>query len=262
MIRIGTAGWGIPRSCADAFPGEGTHLQRYGALFPATEINTSFYRSHQPATYVRWAGSVPAGFRFAVKLPREITHRRKLIDIAEPLDRFLSEIAALGERLGPVLVQLPPSLAYEADVAAAFFDTLRARFDGALVFEPRHPSWFTHEIENILRALRIARVAADPPPVPAAAEPGGWPGLAYWRLHGSPRVYYSDYPADFLDAMAAQLRAAEQHAAEVWCILDNTASGAACGNALSLMRRVQEGPAAHRRARTSRAKRNPLRAAR
>ena len=262
MIRIGTAGWGIPRSCADAFPGEGTHLQRYGTIFPATEINTSFYRSHQPATYARWAGSVPAGFRFAVKLPREITHKRKLIDCAEPLDRFLSEIAVLGERLGPVLVQLAPSLAYEADVATAFFEMLRARFDGPLVLEPRHPSWFTQEIESILAALRIARVAADPPPVPAAADPAGWPGIAYWRLHGSPRVYYSDYPADFLDAMAMRLREAEEHASEVWCILDNTASGAACGNALSLMRRVQKTAAARRRARPSRAKRTPFRAAR
>jgi uncharacterized protein YecE (DUF72 family) len=238
-IRIGTAGWSIPRSCAEEFAGEGTHLQRYGRVLPAAEINSSFYRSHRPATYARWAESVPPGFRFAVKLPREITHRRKLVDIAAPLDQFLAEIAALGDRLGPVLVQLSPSLACELAVADAFFESLRERFKGDIVFEPRHQSWFTAPLEAVLAALRIGRVAADPAPVPEAAEPGGWLGLAYWRLHGSPRVYYSDYPPRVLGAVAARMRAAAEAGAEVWCILDNTASGAACGNALSLWRHLQ-----------------------
>jgi uncharacterized protein YecE (DUF72 family) len=245
IIRIGTAGWSIPRHCAEAFTGDGTHLQRYGQVLPATEINSSFYRSHRPGTYARWAESVPPGFRFSVKLPREITHRRKLVDFAAPLERFLGEIAALGDRLGPVLVQLPPSLACEVAIAHAFLEGLRARFEGDIVFEPRHPSWFTATLESALAALRIGRVAADPPPVPEAAEPGGWPGLAYWRLHGSPRVYYSDYPPGELDAVAARMRAAAKRGAEVWGILDNTASGAACDDALSLWQRV--GQASQRR---------------
>lgn len=237
-IKIGTAGWSIPKQCAGAVPGEGSHLQRYGRRFAVAEINTSFYRPHRPATYARWAASVPPDFRFAVKLPREITHMRKLVDVVEPLDRFLREIEALGDSLGPVLVQLPPSLAHEAAVAVAFFELLRARFDGAVVFEPRHPSWFTPNVEAMLSAFRIARVAADPAPVPEAAKPGGWPGLVYHRLHGSPRVYYSPYPDDALDTVAARMREAAAGGAECWCILDNTASGAACGDALRLMQRI------------------------
>lgn len=245
-IRIGTAGWSIPRQCADAFAGEGTHLERYATIFPATEINTSFYRPHKPATYARWAASVPPDFRFAVKLPREITHRRKLVGFDEPLERFLAEIAQLGDRLGPVLVQLAPSLAYDEGIAQVFFQTLRARFSGQLVFEPRHPSWFTSEVERTLSALRIARVAADSALVPGGGEPGGWPGIAYWRLHGSPRVYYSVYTADFLSTVARKLRQTAQRGAQVWCILDNTASGAACGDALSLLRRIERGASGRR----------------
>ena len=89
-IRIGTAGWTVPKAVAEKFPGEGGHLARYAGRFDAVEINSSFYRPHRPATYARWAASVPHGFRFAMKIPREITHTRRLADAMDPLDRFLS----------------------------------------------------------------------------------------------------------------------------------------------------------------------------
>ena len=107
-IHVGCAGWSIPRQYAEHFPEWGTHLERYAQRFPAVEINSSFYRPHRPATYARWAASVPASFQFAVKVPREISHMRRLRDVADPLERFLSEVEALGTALGPVLVQLPP----------------------------------------------------------------------------------------------------------------------------------------------------------
>lgn len=113
-IRIGTAGWSVPAAHRGRFPEAGTLLERYAARFDAVEINSSFYRPHRPSTYARWAASVPAGFRFSLKLPREITHTRRLVEVAEPLDRFLGEVAALGERLGPVLVQLPPKFRLRA----------------------------------------------------------------------------------------------------------------------------------------------------
>jgi uncharacterized protein YecE (DUF72 family) len=96
MIRIGTAGWSIPKPHAAAFPVEGTHLQRYARCFPAVEIKSSFYRPHRPATYARWAASVAPDFRFAVEVAREITHVSRLVRITEPLDRFLSEALALA----------------------------------------------------------------------------------------------------------------------------------------------------------------------
>jgi len=229
--RIGTAGWSIPARFADAFPGHRSHLERYARRFDAAEINSSFHRPHRPATYARWAGSVPDGFRFAIKLPKEITHTKRLVDVEPALDRFAAETAGLGDRLGPVLVQLPPKLPFDPETADRFFRALRARSPGPIVCEPRHPSWFEPDADALLTALEVARVAADPAPVPRAAEPGGWPGLAYYRLHGAPRTYYSPYEAPALDALARRVRT---HAEPVWCIFDNTASGAASGNALEL----------------------------
>jgi uncharacterized protein YecE (DUF72 family) len=232
MIRIGTAGWGRPREVAHHFPAEGTGLQRYAALFDAVEINTSFYRPHQPKTYARWAAETPDGFRFAVKAPRTVTHDAKLQDCANLMRKFRDEASALGPKLGPLLVQLPPSLAFDAAVAAPFFEDLRAIWPEHLVCEPRHETWFTPEAEGLLIDHRIARVAADPAPYPQAAGSGGWPELAYWRLHGSPRMYFTPYGEERLKRLAVLLQASE--AMETWVIFDNTASGAAAADALML----------------------------
>ena len=229
--RIGTAGWAIPARRAEAFPDGGSSLERYAARFDCAEINSSFHRSHRPETWRRWADAVPAGFRFSAKLPKEITHERRLADCREPLAAALAEMAALGDRLDVLLVQLPPSLAFEPAVAAPFLAGLRGRWGRQIALEPRHPSWFDEEPDVLLDRLRIARVAADPARVPAAAEPGGWRGLAYYRLHGSPSIYRSSYDDGRLEGYAERIAAA---AGPAWCIFDNTASGAATGDALKL----------------------------
>jgi uncharacterized protein YecE (DUF72 family) len=235
QIRIGTAGWSLYEPPAGRFPDRGSHLERYAATFDSVEINSSFYRPHKPATYARWAASVPGGFRFAVKLPRAITHERRLVDSADLLERFAGEVASLGEKRGPILIQLPPSLSFDVGVAARFFDLARDLLGGAMVCEPRHADWFTPEADALLVAHRVARVAVDPAPVPAAAKSGGWGGLRYTRLHGSPRIYWSNY-----DSAAIDLRAATAYAADVetWTIYDNTAAGAALRNALTMLDRV------------------------
>jgi uncharacterized protein YecE (DUF72 family) len=235
-IRVGTAGWAIPAAQA-AFGSGPSHLARYATRFSAVEINTSFYRPHRPATYRRWAASVPPGFQFAVKVPRTISHDRQLTESESLLDPFLQECGALGPAFGPLLLQLPPSLPFAEPLVARFLRSLRARFDGAVVCKPRHPSWFREEAEALLAAHRIARVAADPAVVPRAADPGGWAGLVYYRLHGAPRVYYSAYDAAALDALAAKLRAAARRGS-VWCIFDNTAAGAATEDARHLQDRL------------------------
>ena len=234
-LYIGTAGWGISSAASNDFPGDGSHLQRYGQVLNCAEINTSFYRPHQPATYARWADSVPGHFRFSVKLPRTITHERRLNNYAAELQRFAGEVAHLQEKLGCVLVQLPPSLRFDASVAGNFFHDLRGCFHGMLAFEARHASWFGEAATALLRAHQMTRVRADPP----AGQPGPHQPTteaAYIRLHGSPKIYYSDYSAEFLDALAAELRA--QTASGSWCIFDNTASGAALPDALGLQARL------------------------
>jgi uncharacterized protein YecE (DUF72 family) len=179
---------------------------------------------------------VPATFRFAAKLPKTITHQRKLIDCAGLLDAFLYEIAPLGEKLGPLLVQLPPSLAFDMAIVDSFLQALRARFAGRVVCEPRHPTWFDDDADATLALHGVARVAADPARTSEAGWPGGARDLAYFRLHGSPRMYFSAYGNPFLDDLAARLAA--EAPAEAWCIFDNTASGAAAADALALKERL------------------------
>jgi uncharacterized protein YecE (DUF72 family) len=232
-IRIGTAGWSIPRVAADAFPAEGSQLERYAAILNAVEINSSFYRPHRRATYERWAASVPEDFAFAVKLPKAITHEARLVAVAAPLDRFLEETGGLAAKRGPILIQLPPSLRLDASIAEDFFALLRDRTANDLVCEPRHANWFTPEAEGLLARYRVARVAADPPPVAGAGEPGGWSGLRYTRLHGSPEIYRSTYDAAVIEHHAAVARAAKL---DSWTIFDNTMVGAATLNALEMRR--------------------------
>ena len=234
LLRIGTAGWTLPRAVAGAFPGAGSHLERYASRFTAAEINSSFYRQHRHATWVRWAAAVPAGFRFSVKVPRAITHDQRLVAADVLLDVFLDEVRGLGSRLGPLLVQLPPSLAFDADIASEFFATLRDRHDGDVACEPRHESWFGAEADAVLRDFRVARAGADPARWPTAAAPGGWSGLVYLRLHGSPRMYYSPYTPPQLAAVAAQLATPLASGVPCWCMFDNTTLGAATGDALAL----------------------------
>jgi uncharacterized protein YecE (DUF72 family) len=229
--RIGTAGWAIPRAEAEHFLTEGTGLERYAAQFDAVEINSTFYRSHRATTYARWVALTPDHFRFAVKLSRTITHEARLVDTGPLLEVFRAEAVQLREKLGPLLVQLPPSLALERAVAERFFAELRDRWPGPIVCEPRHPTWFETEAEALLSAFHVARAAADPARHAAAGEPGGWRGLSYWRLHGSPRMYYSRYEDDALCRLAAAIGAAP---GEAWCVFDNTTSGAAAGDALRL----------------------------
>ena len=233
-IRVGVAGWSVPAVSAQRFPRSGSHLERYAARFSCVEINSSFYRPHRRSTYARWAASVPDNFRFAVKLPKLITPERRFVDCAEPLARFADETGGLGPKRGPVLVQLPPSFAFEAERVEGFFAAFAAIVGGPVVCEPRHPSWFTAGPEALLRRCAVARVAADPAPVPAAAEPAGWPGLAYARLHGSPNVYWSAYGGAEVARHAAAALALARAGAEVWIIYDNTAAGAATEDALAL----------------------------
>ncbi|MDB5711766.1 MAG: hypothetical protein JWL96_3836 [Sphingomonas bacterium] len=239
IARIGTAGWAIPAAARDGFPATGTGLERYAAGLNAVEINSSFHRPHRPATYQRWAAAVPPDFAFAVKLPKTITHVARLANAEEQLASFAAEVAGLGDKLGVILVQLPPSLAFDAIIAGAFFRHLARNMPAAhIACEPRHASWFTTEANDLLAALHVARVAADPAILPAAAQPGGWPGLRYYRLHGSPTIYRSSYDEHALAALATDMAPGD---ADIWCIFDNTASGAAIANALALRAMVSPG---------------------
>ena len=241
-LHIGTAGWTLPKDLAHHFPAPGdaklTHLQRYADRLHCVEINSSFHRPHLRKTWERWAATTPPNFRFSVKLPKSITHTAKLQNTGALLETFLDQATGLGEKLGPLLIQLPPSLAFDEPLAHDILTTLRELYPAPnpAALEPRHPSWFTPAADRLLRSFDTARVAADPPKgSPAAATPGGSQALRYYRLHGSPRTYYSPYTTVDLTRIAQTLRAPST-ATDTWVIFDNTALGHATANALHLSR--------------------------
>lgn len=221
---------------APAFPPSGTSLERYAAVLSAVEINSSFHRPHQRKTYERWAASVPQDFKFAVKVPKLITHARRMIDIDQPLAQFLEQAGGLGAKLAVVLVQLPPTLAFDLQTVSQFFEKLRSELssDTLMACEPRHASWSPNEVDRCLAELRVARVVADPIILPDAFEPGGWQGLHYRRWHGSPRVYYSAYGHDRLTSLATTIKQDQQAGIQSWGIFDNTAAGHAANDAIRL----------------------------
>jgi len=241
-VKIGCAGWAIPARHAHLFDEGDSHLARYATRFDVAEINSTFHRPHQPRTFERWAASVPRDFRFSAKLPRWITHDARLYRTGDALTAFFDSIGGLGTKLGGVLVQLPPSLAFEARLADRFFAMVRRRCTARVACEPRHASWFTQEAEAVLAPHAIARVAADPAPVPPAALPSGAGAQArwsYWRWHGAPRMYYSAYEDAALRSLGQALVRAGSTRAPAWCIFDNTAHGHAMADAARLQERIR-----------------------
>lgn len=212
-LHICTAGWSWI-----------VDLKKYSRLFKSVEINASFYGVPKLETFEKWADSVPDDFKFSVKLFQGFTHTHRLADIAG-LDDFVNRMNALGTKLGPLLIQLSPSLEFDRRIAAKFFSELRDRFSGDVVCEPRHLSWFPQAVDSFLVDYKIVRVAADPWRVEQASKPGGWQGIVYYRLHGSPVLYVSEYTQEFLQALAPKLLDAA-NSAQVWCVFDNAAENA------------------------------------
>jgi uncharacterized protein YecE (DUF72 family) len=232
-VWVGTAGWQVPRASIHRGGPVGSHLERYSQVLRCVEINSSFYRPHAFATYAKWAASTPPWFRFALKVPRAITHEQRLVRPRALLVRFLEESGGLGVKRGPLLVQLPPSLAFESGVASRFFRCLRGLHAGPVVCEPRHGSWFTTAADLLLQHYRVGRVVADPPRGAGADQPAGSSDVVYFRLHGSPRTYWSRYTTAYLAALTQTIQS-QRPGASLWVVFDNTAAGAAFENALEL----------------------------
>jgi uncharacterized protein YecE (DUF72 family) len=232
---IGCAGWSFPVRETDA-PGQ-THLERYARRFSAVEINTSFYRPHQRKTYVRWAASVGDDFRFSVKVPKAMTHEWRLEGVDDLLAKFVDEVSGLGEKLGCLLIQLPPSLEPRSS-AGAFFESIRRLTGVDVVCEPRHPDWFTTAADDLLAAHGIGRVIADPSLDRRGLDCGPDSPVTYIRLHGAPKIYYSNYDDASLATWGALLRKRQASGHRCWCVFDNTAAGHALENAAELDRKL------------------------
>jgi uncharacterized protein YecE (DUF72 family) len=240
VVRVGLAGWSEAASrhgkLLPAVEEGATGLERYANAFNFVEINSSFYRQVRPETCAKWAGEVSADFSFAVKMHRLITHYTRLKNVGL-LDDFFGSVAGLGEKLAVVLVQLPPTLVFDAEVANRFWSALRRIYRGCAVCEPRHASWQEAGAQKLLAQHGIGPVLTE---IPAADEDplrGAKKEIPlYVRLHGAPRKYYSSYSAQDLGRLAGLL--AENGGRRRFVVFDNTASSAGVRNALELQRMV------------------------
>lgn len=234
-FHIGISGWRYPLWRGVFYPAglaQRHELEYASRSLASVEVNGSFYSLQRPSSYQQWRAQTPAGFVFSVKGPRFITHMKKLVGVEVPLANFFaSGVLALGDKLGPVLWQLPPTLGFDEGRLAAFFALLPRttgsaaqlaahhdqRLDGRAVtttdadrplrhaLEVRHASFETVRLVNLLRDNDIALVCAD--------SAGTWPELddvtsdfVYARLHGNQELYVSGYDEAALDSWAARIR--------------------------------------------------------
>ena len=236
-VYVGLAGWANPPDTREVRGKGQSHLSYYAQHFSCVEINSSFYRPHLRTTYARWRDETPAEFLFSVKMPRSITHDGRLRRSRAEVGRFYEAVTELQPKLAAVLVQLPPSLEYSGQVVRAFFRGLPHLSRTRIACEPRHASWFTKKAEDALTQAGVSRVAADPARFDGSGVVGGSRRLAYFRWHGSPRMYYSGYSEKRLGEFAGQVGSASTKI--TWCVFDNTARHAAWSDALRFKRLIK-----------------------
>lgn len=242
-LYIGTSGWSYNWK-GHFYPEElksAAYLAYYARYFNCTEINSSFYHFTMAKTIAKWLTETPDNFKFCAKLNQEITHKRKFENIEEPLTKFMSRYASMGNRLGPILIQIASSFRFERPVAEGFYRTLRAKYpDTQFALESRHKSWQTEEALALLRAYNISFVIAS-----AGKR---WPYLetttnetVYLRLHGDERLYASSYSEERLERYAFMIHDWLLDGKEVWVFFNNTMYGSAIQNARTLQELLQNG---------------------
>jgi uncharacterized protein YecE (DUF72 family) len=227
-IRIGTSGWMYNHWQKIFYPDKlpkSKWLEYYAGQFDTVELNASFYRLPTPATFKGWKERTPDNFLWSVKASKFITHIRRLKDPAEPLGRLYNSIIGLGEKLGVILFQLPPSLSFDERVFRDFSGSLDPNLRYAL--EIRHPSWINDPVFAILSEFNMALCISD--------TAGRYPSsetitadFVYIRLHGSGRLYASEYSEKELQAWAEKVTAWNR---DSFIYFDNDFEGHAIKNA-------------------------------
>jgi uncharacterized protein YecE (DUF72 family) len=232
-IHVGTSGWHYDHWKGSFYPQDMTAarmLSYYAERFRSVEINNTFYSLPAGKTLDNWSGTVPAGFLFAVKASRYITHMKKLKDPREAVQTFFDRVAALGRHLGPVLFQLPPRWRCNPSRLEEFLGALPSEYRYA--FEFRDHSWFGREIYGLLReagaAFCIYDLAGTLSPREVTAD------FVYIRLHGPGEAYQGSYDTRSLAGWAGALSTWSDQGRDIFCYFDNDQEGFAAHNALEL----------------------------
>lgn len=233
-VRIGTSGWVYPHWRGRFYPAElpsSRWLEFYAARFDTVELNNSFYRQPTLAQFGRWRRAVPAGFAYAVKLNRFITHIKRLDVDASTVARSYDTVAGLGPALAAILVQLPPRSKFDRERFDHFMRAV-ARRRRRHALEPRDASWLTDEALAALRARGVALCITDTPRWPSRIAVTA--DLVYLRFHGPGRLYASPYDDDQLREWAARIRAWRDEGHDVLAYFNNDERGYAPRDALRL----------------------------
>lgn len=234
-ILIGTSGWTYPSWRGTFYPEDlpsRRYLEFYATAFPTVEVNYSFYHLPRPETYAKWAAQVPEEFLFSVKASRLITHTKRLKEVEELWEMFVHNARVLGPRLGPILLQFPPSFRCELARLAAFLKA--ARESGMrLAFEFRHESWFAEEIYRLLRRHNAALCIADSPSYPRRDVVTA--DFAYFRFHGRTDLFASCYSRAELQAEAKTIQQYQRDGLNVFVYFNNDALAHAADNARTLV---------------------------
>jgi uncharacterized protein YecE (DUF72 family) len=233
-IRVGTSGWHYGHWKGRFYPEELSTeewLGYYAGRFSTVEINNTFYQLPDVETFVQWREAVPAGFQFAAKASRYLTHMKKLRDPEEPVAHFLEGVRALGDRRGPVLFQLPPNWKVNVERLRSFLAVLPR--EGRYAFEFRHASWFDERVYEVLRAAGAAfcihDLATQPSPEVVTAD------FVYVRLHGTHGPYQGSYDQQVLAGWAGALSTWAGQGKAIYCYFNNDERGYAVQNARTLL---------------------------
>ena len=237
--RIGCSGWQYKHWRGDFYPAEipqSRWFEYYAAMFDTVEINNSFYRLPERATFATWAKRAPRRFEFAVKASRFLTHMKKLKDPEEPIDRLFGRMTALGPHLGPVLYQLPPGWTVDVARFRRFLESLPD--DARHVVEFRDPSWYDHAIRALMEQHNVALCLHDMPGSATGKDPSG--PFVYVRFHGAASKYGGGYSDARLRGWAEWLNARRDEGRDVYAYFNNDIGGHAPRDAVTLRRVLEE----------------------
>ena len=227
---IGTSGWYYAHWRERFYPqtlSQSRWLEFYAQHFPTVELNVTFYRLPQASVWQRWRETTPVNFRFAVKANRSITHLKRLREVQQPLAKFLEQVRLLGDKLGPILYQLPPYLQRDEDLLECFLPQLPP--DCQNVIEFRHRSWYVESVYELLRHYGVAFCIHDrrgcATPVVTTT------GFTYLRLHGSSGDYGDCYSDSELGMWIQRIRDLSQTLQAAYTYFNNDREGFAVVNA-------------------------------
>lgn len=235
-VYVGTSGYNYSHWRGSFYP-EGMPargwLSHYASVFPTVELNVTFYRLPRVTTFAGWDAHTPAGFLFAIKGSRVITHLKRLAEVEEETKRFFEHAAPLGDKLAVVLWQFPPSFRLDLARLDGFCRLLRDVAGGVRhAFEFRHASWFVPEVYRFLGELNHALCVADAPRWPSCLEATA--DFVYVRFHGSHQLYSSCYTTAELEVWAQRISRWRDEGRDVFAYFNNDAGGFAVRNALEL----------------------------